>query len=86
MLNMKNKQIPQKKMIRKILLYLPVVFGNFYGQWIPRISNWNTGRLYFGDNYSFGVSSYGPVCQGTKDESISGENGQRKCLKIAKIT
>lgn len=29
-----------------------------------KISNWNTGRLYFGDRYSFGISSFGPVCQG----------------------
>ena len=62
----------------KYFLYFSAVSGNFLGEWIPRLANWNTGRLYFGDNYSFGVYSYGPVCQGTREESISGPNGKRK--------
>lgn len=49
----------------------------FFGTWKVRAANWNTGRLYFGDNYGFGVSSFGPVCQGTGAESITGSNADR---------
>lgn len=56
------------------LLALPVVIGKFFGQWEPRIANWNTGRLYFGDNFG---PSFGPVCQGNGAESITGKNGKR---------
>ena len=52
-------------------------FCQFFGKWEIAIANWNTGRLYFADNYGFGASSYGPVCQGTGDEAIRGENGDR---------
>jgi len=32
--------------------------------------------LFFGDKYSFGISSFGAVCRGTRDEILESENGQ----------
>merc|ERR1711970_1228518 len=35
----------------------------------------NTGRLYFAEDNGFFLGKYGPVCTGTRDEAITGENG-----------
>jgi len=55
------------------------VSEEFYGTWHVRLSNWNTGRLYFADDYGTGPTGFGPVCKGTKEEAIepTGKNGQR---------
>jgi len=37
---------------------------------IVRLANWNTGRIYIGDEYSFGISGWGPVCLGTRDQAL----------------
>ena len=57
-----------------VLLHLAAC--EFFGTWHPRVANWNTGRLYFADSYGKTISSYGPVCQGTREEAIKGENGE----------
>ena len=51
--------------------------AQFFGSWKFRVANWNTGRLYAADNFAFGIMSFGPVCQGTGDERITGCNGQK---------
>mgnify|MGYP006944946537 CR=1 FL=1 len=49
-----------------ILVFLQIHFSycEFFGTYDAKIQNWNRGRIYFGDNYGRGVSTYGPVCKG----------------------
>jgi len=44
---------------------------------VPRASHWNTGMIFLAPKYSYGILSYGPVCSGTRDEQLSGENGKQ---------
>ena len=41
-----------------------------------RLSNWNTGRLFMGDDFGMGVSEYGAVAVGTGDRALIGQNAQ----------
>ena len=54
------------KLREMITLALLLHFANckFFGTYEVKIQNWNRGRIYFGDNYGRGVSTYGPVCKG----------------------
>lgn len=49
-----------------ILQYLCFVSGNnsFPGSYVVKLADWNTGRVYFGEDYGQGPLSFGPVCAG----------------------
>ena len=63
---------------------LEVSSAAFSRKWVVKLAHWNTGRVYFGPDYGRGPSSFGPVCLGTRDEQISGQNGRRFRNRVCK--
>ena len=53
-------------------LYFPYYFFSRH----TRLSNWNTGRLFMGDDFGMGVSEYGAVAVGTGEKALVGQNAQ----------
>lgn len=60
----------------EVLAFLAVSEAQYFGEYIVRLEKWNTGRLYFAEDNTFRVNNFGPVCCGTGDESITGDNGK----------
>ena len=51
--------------------------AQFFGDYQFRLQNYNTGRLFVREETWFGKGPYGPVCRGTGNDIISGDNGDR---------
>merc|ERR1712130_591175 len=55
---------------------IDVAAGQFFGEFLPKLMNYDTGMLYMGDKDTFGINKFGPVCIGTGERKLSGNNGE----------
>jgi len=56
--------------------FLVEISGQYFGDYKVRLEKWNSGRVYFAEWNGFFLGNYGPVCAGTRDEAITGQNAQ----------
>ena len=55
-----NTDLHDKMSLIKFLIFIfSFATSEFFGSYVPRIANWNTGRIYLGEDYGRGPDYFG---------------------------